>query len=83
MRQDTGSRFAFVISTKVDKRATVRNRMRRLLAESVQHMLPSLRPGIDGILVGSKQLISQRQPDIELQVRAVFERAQLFGSQQV
>ena len=46
-------RFAFVVSTKVDKRATARNRMRRIVSESVRHLLPRLTP-CDGVFIIKK-----------------------------
>jgi len=47
-------RFAFIVSNRIDKRSTVRNRMKRLLAESVHHLLPSLSPADVIIQVKSK-----------------------------
>jgi ribonuclease P protein component len=39
------SRFGFVISQKVDKRAVVRNRLRRQLQAKVRALLPRLKSG--------------------------------------
>ena len=44
-------RFAVIVSTKIDKRATVRNRMKRLVREAVHHLLPSLSAPMDGVFV--------------------------------
>ncbi len=41
------SRFAFVVSTKVSKRAVERNRIRRHLREEIRHLLPQLAGGHD------------------------------------
>lgn len=45
------SRFAFIVSTKIDKRATVRNRIKRLLRESVRLLLPNVPHGFDVIFI--------------------------------
>ena len=45
------SRFGFIVSTKIDKRATVRNRIKRILREKVRNLLPELQPGKDIIIV--------------------------------
>lgn len=44
------SRFACVVSTKVAKNATVRNRQRRQASEIIRLMLPQLRPGYDVVV---------------------------------
>lgn len=50
------SRFAFVVPISVDKRAVVRNRMRRLVRESVRLALPTIAPGWDGVFLIRKGL---------------------------
>ncbi len=49
-------RFAFVVSTKVDKRASARNRMRRVLSESIRLELNRIAP-CDGVFVIKKPFI--------------------------
>jgi len=38
---DGPSHFVIIISTKIDKRATKRNRMRRLIREALRHFIPT------------------------------------------
>ncbi len=64
-------RFAFIVSTKIDKRATVRNRMRRVLSESVRHLLPTIAP-IDGIFIAKKNFADLPQTDVEKIVSALL-----------
>ncbi len=52
------ARFAVIVSAKVDKRATARNRMKRLVREAVQHLLPSIQQGVCGVFV-----VRSRLPD--------------------
>lgn len=66
-------RFAFVVSTSVDKRATKRNRMKRLLRESVQKKLEEVGP-IDGVFV-----VRQKFPDTQQEVDTLV--AELLASQ--
>lgn len=72
-KKSLSPRFAFIVSTKVDKRATVRNRIRRLMSESVRlHVSEAL--GIDGIFIGSKQLVGKTQQEVnELVLGALHE----------
>lgn len=44
-------RFAVIVSTKIDKRAVARNCMKRLVREAVQHRIPSMKIGMDGVFV--------------------------------
>ena len=58
------SRFAFIVSTKIDKRATARNRMRRVMSESVRHLLPQI-SGTDGIFIAKKNFAELPQTEVE------------------
>lgn len=58
------SRFAFIVSTKVDKRAVVRNRLRRLMSESVRLIIPEISQAIDCVVIGSKQLVGKSQKEV-------------------
>lgn len=41
------SRFGFVVSTKISKRAVVRNRIKRLLRQSIHQNLDKIKSGFD------------------------------------
>ena len=59
------SRFAFVVSKKVAKRAVDRNRMKRLMRESVHHLLPAIQPGYDIVFAAKKNFALKSEIDIE------------------
>lgn len=64
-KKNTGvPRFAFIVSTKIDKRATQRNRMRRTLSESVRHLLLTIQP-VDGIIIAKKNFAELSQIEVE------------------
>lgn len=73
------SRFAFIVSTGIDKRATARNRIRRLLRESVHHALGSIKPGWDGVMVVKKILPSEFL-SVDGMVQELFRRAGLLDA---
>ncbi|MFW6143805.1 MAG: ribonuclease P protein component, partial [Patescibacteria group bacterium] len=50
------SRFGFVTSTKFDKRATKRNRARRLLREAVRQQLSDIASGYDMMFIARAPL---------------------------
>ncbi len=70
---EIASRFAFIVSTKIDKRATRRNRIRRLLSESVRHQLPKIVPGLDCVFVVRKNFSDLQQTEVEKMVMELFQ----------
>lgn len=71
-RKTTGApRFAFIVSTKIDKRATARNRMRRTMSESVRHVMNTI-PPIDGIFIAKKNFSDLSQTEVEKIVTALL-----------
>lgn len=71
-------RFSFIVSTKVNKRAVVRNRMRRILSESVRHLMNRIALDIDGVFIGSRQLVGLNQKEVEGRVVEILVRAEIF-----
>lgn len=67
-------RFAFVVSTQVDKRATKRNRIKRLMREAVHRLLPQIRGSIDAILIAR----STREAEIKNSVGELLHKAELL-----
>jgi len=45
------SRFGFIVSKKVSKKATSRNKIKRRLREIVRIKLPFIKKGIDGVII--------------------------------
>lgn len=79
-KMDSGSesgmttRIAFIVSTKVDKRAVVRNRMRRVMSESVRHIMKTISPSVDGVFIGSRQLIGLTQLQVEVIIQDLLRK---------
>lgn len=65
-------RFAFIVGTNVDKRATARNRTKRLLRESVRHVLPSLSPGFDYVFIARSNMSKLTQQAVEALVKSIL-----------
>lgn len=70
--QNPVSRFAFVVSTRIDKRAVVRNRIKRLLRESIRHLLPEIKPGHDMLIVARSNQSKTSQTEVEMVVKEVL-----------
>lgn len=73
-------RFAFVVSAAVDKRATARNRMKRLLRESVRHLLPTIPAGYDMVFLVRRRFADRSKKEVEAAVRTLLQKAGLLSS---
>ena len=73
-------RFSVIVSTKIDKRAVVRNRMKRLVREAVWHILPSMKQGLDGVFIVRKKL-PDNEIDVEKQMQKLLKWRNLFWDQ--
>src|SRR5260221_9357797 len=58
-------RFAFVISNKISKLATSRNRIRRVLNDTVRYNLQSIPKGVDVVLLAKPELAEQMSDTIQ------------------
>ena len=68
------SRFAVQVGVKIDKRATRRNRMKRLIREAIRHLLPSLKSGFDCIVIANSNLSEYKQQDVEKMLIELYSR---------
>jgi len=58
------SRFAFVVKKSVDKRAVVRNRIRRLFRSCIEEMREQIVQGYDMLFFLEKGIIDKQQADL-------------------
>jgi len=73
------TRFAFIVSKKLSKKAVQRNRAKRLLSEAVRGLLPKVKPGFDIIFLGKKSLIGKSFSEIQVEVEKVFRKSGLLA----
>lgn len=73
------TRFGFIISTKIDKRATVRNRIRRLLSEIIRlEILPKLEgSAYDVVFVARPAIIGKDYEEIAYWVNKILPKTPL------
>lgn len=69
------TRVAVVISTKVAKRAVVRNRTRRRFYAQLQRMWPRIEPGMDIVILLRRQATDLRGDRLADQLRSCFHKA--------
>src|SRR3989344_8680891 len=66
------SRFGFIVSKKVSKKAPTRNKIKRQLRELVRKKIIVLPKGIDGVFVGSPGLEKKDFREIEKIVNGIL-----------
>ena len=68
-------RFAVQVGVKIDKRATQRNRMKRLVRESIRHLLPSIKSGFDFIIIAQKNFAEKKNQEIEVTLKNLIKKS--------
>lgn len=73
-------RFGFIVSTRIDKRATVRNRAKRVLREAVRLRLEKFPLGHDVVFVLRKAIISKSYEEVSAALDKVLSEIPFSGS---
>lgn len=66
------NRVGIVISKKIDKRAVVRNRMKRLIYSIIQEIWKNIQPGYDVLFVIRKDAVEAKREDFYSSIKQVF-----------
>ena len=72
------SRFGFVVSKTFFKKATLRNKIKRKLRESVRIKLNEIKKGIDGVVIASPGLEAKDFREIKEIVNKLFKKAKII-----
>jgi ribonuclease P protein component len=69
--QKKGPKFGLVVSKKIDKKATERNKIRRWLSEAVRSLLPQLRLDIYAVFFVKKQIKQSNYQKIKDEIKKI------------
>ncbi len=69
------SRFAFVFPVKQEKRATRRNRGKRLFREATRQLSPFVKRGFDIIFIIKKEALGEHFEDIKRETEKLLKKA--------
>lgn len=72
------SRFGFVVSLRISKKATRRNRLKRQLREIVRLELPRIRPGYDVMVMVKPNALSLGYWQLKEQLITLLTKARLL-----
>ncbi|MEK7551524.1 MAG: ribonuclease P protein component [Patescibacteria group bacterium] len=71
-REDDGLKFAFIISKRIDKKAVIRNKIKRNLAKGIEEILAEIVLGYNLIFIPKKEILEKNQEEIVKEVKEVF-----------
>ena len=72
------SRFGFIVSQKVSKKAVLRNKIRRRLREKVRAELPRFKKGIDGVIIVNPGAAEEKSQEMTGSLNKIFSRARII-----
>jgi ribonuclease P protein component len=72
------NRFGVVVSRKVSRKATLRNKIKRRVRESLRMGLPQIKKGFDVIFLASPGIEKEKPADLRKRMEGAFERAKLI-----
>lgn len=77
----TGSvpQIGFVISTRVDKRAVVRNKLKRRLREIVRKLLPDLEKNYAILVIAKKSALGLKFEELKKQLIFAFTKMRVYS----
>jgi len=74
----SSSAFAFIVSKKVEKKATKRNRIKRLLREGVRSLLPLFSTEIKGVFLAKREISGKNLTEIKNELESIFKKENLI-----
>lgn len=72
------SRFGFVVSLRISKKAVIRNKIRRRLSEIVRLKLPQIKIGFDLVILTQPEIVGKGYQETEKALDALLKRAKIL-----
>lgn len=72
------SRFGFIVSQKLSKKAVIRNRLKRRLREGLRHYLSEIKQGIDGVFIARPGLEKENFEELKEIIKGILSKAELL-----
>lgn len=65
-------RYGFVVSKKIDKKAVVRNRIKRRLRAQIEKLKDEMKNGYDLLFIAKKELKKEENKDLSEEIKKLF-----------
>ena len=72
------SRFGFMVSKKISKKATIRNKVRRRFGEIIRTNLFEIKKGWDGVIIACPGIEKKKFKETEENIKRILRKAQIF-----
>lgn len=72
------NRFAFIISKKIDQRASVRNALRRKVRSCIEEIFENIKPGNDFVFYPTKASIDRERDEILKEAKRILKENDLL-----
>lgn len=72
------SRFGFIISKKISKNATVRNKIKRRLREIIRKELAKIKQRFDIVIGVKAEILDKNYQETEKEVKSLLEKSGLY-----
>ena len=72
------NRFGFIVRKTIDKRAVVRNRIRRVFRSCIEEMLGQINNGYDMLFLFEKGIIEKSRESMSLELHSLFTQKKLL-----
>ncbi|MDP3998359.1 MAG: ribonuclease P protein component [bacterium] len=80
VNQQSVSKFGFIVSSRISKKAVIRNRVKRLLGEAVRQFLPKIKSGFGIIILTKPDIVGRDLKKIYEELEGLFQKASLLKS---
>lgn len=72
------SRFGIIVSNKIAKKSTIRNKIKRRLREAIRLSLVNIKQGFDCLIIVRQSLVNQKYKTVKQELGNLFKRAKLL-----
>ena len=72
------SRFGFVVSKKISKKAVERNRVKRLMSETIRLTEEKIKPGFDVVFISKLGIVNKSLEEVKESVEKLLKRSGLL-----
>jgi ribonuclease P protein component len=73
------NRFGFIISKKIDKRAVVRNRTKRLIRSCIEEISGKIKQGYDMLFIIQKSVVDKNRYEFYNEIEKLLSEKQLIN----
>lgn len=75
---DDVSRFAFIISKRIDKKAVIRNKIKRSISKVIEENLSEIVLGHNFIFIPKREILNKSSQELGKEIREVFKQNNLL-----